>query len=339
MADTRVSKRPLSRRRIIKIAGTIATGVALSGVLRTRAAFAAYPDRPIKIVVANTPGGPSDIVGRIIAAALEQSTGTTFFVENRGGAGGNIGMGYAAHAAPDGYTILLVTDAFSVNVSLYNALPYDPTKDFVAISELATSPITFAVRSDLQVKTLKEFVALARANPENYNIATPPIGTTSWMTAQVLKIGEKLRKMECIVYKGGGDAVRALLEGTVQACSGSLPPAYPHIKAGALRCLAVTGAKRWPDLPNVPTMTEAGHDDIPFANDTALMAPAKMPPELVKWLEQETLKVLAAPDTQEKLYKAGFQARPEGADAAWAHFHGNIAVFKSILEQVGIKKI
>ena len=120
-----------SRRSFIKGAGVLAAGVAAPSILRVRSAYAAYPDRPVKIIVANTPGGPSDIVGRITAGALQQSTGKTFIIENIGGAGGNIGFGNAAHAAPDGYTILLATNAWSVNVSLYNKIPYDPLKDFV----------------------------------------------------------------------------------------------------------------------------------------------------------------------------------------------------------------
>ncbi len=176
-----------SRRRIIKGAGALAAGLAAPAFLRVRSAYAAYPDRPVKIVVANTPGGPSDIIGRIVTAALQQSTGKTFIVENRGGAGGNIGMGYAAKAAPDGYTILLTTNAFSVNVSLFNQLPYKPLNDFVRVCELATSPNTFVVKSELPAKTIKDFVALARANPDKFNCATPPIGTTSQMQLEFFK--------------------------------------------------------------------------------------------------------------------------------------------------------
>jgi len=325
-----------SRRSIIK--GALAAGVAAPAFLRVRSAYAAYPDRPVKIVVANTPGGPSDIVGRITAAALQQSTGKTFIIENIGGAGGNIGFGNAAHATPDGYTILLATNALSVNVSLYAKTPYEP-KDFVGVSELATSPNTFVVRSDLSAKTMQEFVALARANPDKFNCATPPIGTTPQIQLEVLKIREKLPKLENVVYKGGGDAIQALLSGTAQLSSGSLPPAQPHIKAGTMRCLAVTGETRWPDLPDVPTMVEAGYKDFVFATDTVLLAPAKTPPEIVKWLETETLKVLGTPDMKEKLYKAGFQVRPKGADAAWARVTKEIDLFKSIIDQAGIQKL
>jgi tripartite-type tricarboxylate transporter receptor subunit TctC len=332
-------QRWLSRRSLIKGAGALAAGVAAPTFLRIRSAYAAYPERPVKIVVANTPGGPSDIVGRILTGALQQSTGKTFVIENRGGAGGNIGMEYAARAEPNGYTILLATNAYSVNYGLYTQLPFDPYKDFVGVSELATSPNTFVVRSELPAKTVKDFVALARAEPTKYNCATPPIGTTAQIQLEVLKLRENLPKLEDVVFKGGGDAFAALLSSTVQLSSGSLPPAQPHIKAGSCRCLAVTGDARWPDLPDVPTMEEAGYKDFVFATDTVLLAPAKTPPDIVAWLERETLKVLGTPEMKDKLYQTGFQVRPKGAKEAWARVTREIELYKNIIEQAGIKKM
>jgi len=293
----------------------------------------------VKVVVANTPGGPSDIVARITTAALEQSTGKTFIVENRGGAGGNIGMGYAAKSDPDGYTLLLATNAYSINATLYNKTPYDAHKDFVGVSELATSPNTFVVKSELPAKTMKEFVALAKADPEKFNCATPPIGTTPQIQLEVLKIRENLPKLSDVVFKGGGDAIAALLAGTVQLSSGSLPPASPHIKAGTMRCLAVTGETRWPEMPNVPTMVEAGYKDFVFATDTVLLAPAKTPPEAVAWLEKETLKVLGTDAMKERLFKQGFQVRPKGGKDAWARVTKEIDMFKDIIDKAGIKKM
>ena len=327
----------LSRRRVLR--GALAVGVAAPAILRAHSALAAYPDRPVRIVVANTPGGPSDIVGRMVAGALQQSTGKNFFIENIGGAGGNIGMGNAARSEPDGYTILLATNAYSVNPALYSKLPYDPAKDFVGVCELATSPNTFVVQSSLPAKTIKEFVALAKANPDKFNVATPPIGTTPQIQTTVLKIREQMPKLENVVYKGGGDALQALLSGTAQLSSGSLPPAHPHIKAGTLRCLAITGETRWPDLPDVPTMQEEGYKDFVFATDTVLLAPTKTPQEAIKWIEAETLKILSTQEMKEKLFKAGFQVRPKGADAAWARVSKELGMFKEILDQAGIPKL
>src|SRR5260221_590702 len=177
----------MTRRRF-----AAATAMAFGALARTRPAQAAYPDRPIKNVVANTPGGPSDIIARIMAAGMQEAMGATVFVENRGGAGGNIGMGSVARADPDGYTILLSTSAYTVNPSLYHTLPYDPFKDFTAICELAVSPHVFAVKPELGVTSMKEFVALAKANPEKFNVSVPPIGTTPQLQAEVLKLRERL---------------------------------------------------------------------------------------------------------------------------------------------------
>ncbi|HKN10082.1 MAG TPA: tripartite tricarboxylate transporter substrate-binding protein, partial [Pseudomonadota bacterium] len=184
-----------SRRCFVKCAALLAAGIAAPGVLRIGAAHAAFPDRPVKIVVANSPGGPSDIVARLLAAALQQAAGGSFVVENRGGGGGNIGMGSVARADPDGYTLLITTSVYAVNPGLYNSLPYDPFKDFVAIVELATTPNVFAVKPQLGVKTMRELVTLAKANPDTFNVSTPPIGTTPYLAVELLKLREGLAGM------------------------------------------------------------------------------------------------------------------------------------------------
>jgi tripartite-type tricarboxylate transporter receptor subunit TctC len=334
-----IERAPPTRRRILATTGAVAASLAAPTVAGMRAARAEYPDRPVKVVVANTPGGPSDIVGRIVTAALDQSTGKTFIIENRGGAGGNIGMEYVARSNPDGYTILLATNAFSVNYGLYNQLPYNPYKDFVAVSELASSPNTFVVRSESPAKTIKDLVALARANPEKYNCATPPIGTTPQLLLEMFKIRAELPKLADVVFKGGGDAIQALLTGTVELSVGSLGAALPHVKAGTFRCLTICGESRWPELPDVPTMEEAGYKGFGFGTDMVLLAPAKMPPAEVRWLESATLKVLATPEMKDKLFQAGFLVRAKGADAAWARVIQEIATFKQIIDQAGITKL
>jgi tripartite-type tricarboxylate transporter receptor subunit TctC len=335
---TRTRFETFSRRRVLKGAGAVAAGLAAPAILNVRSAMAAYPDRAVKIIVANTPGGPSDLTARMLTAALQQTTGKTFFVENIGGAGGNIGMGNAANSPPDGYTFLLATNAYSVNASLYNKIPYDPAKDFVGVSELATSPNTFVVQSSFPAKTIKEFIALAQKD-EKLNASCPPIGTAPQLQLEVFKLEAKLPKLEAVVFKGGGDALQALLSGTTQLSSGSLPPAAPHIKSGTLRCLAVTGDTRWPELPNVPTMVEEGFKDFVFATDMVLLAPAKTPPEAVKWVETEVLKVLNTTEMKDKMLQAGFQVRPKGADAAWQRVMKEVDMFKGIIDKAGIKKL
>src|SRR5262245_55829661 len=323
-----------SRRRIIK--GLIAAGVAGPAVLRAHSALAAWPERPVRIVVANTPGGPSDIIARIMAASLSEAVGGSFFVENRGGAGGNIGMGLVARAEPDGYTFLLSTSAYSVNPGLYEKLPYDPFKDFAAVAELAISPHVFAVKSDLPAKTMKEFVALAKASPEKFNVSTPPIGTTPQLQVEVLKLREGLQGMATVVFAGGGDALKAVIAGTVQLSSGTLAPAHPQIKAGTLKGLAVTGTSRWHDLPSVPTMEEAGYKDFVFDTYTALMAPAKTPPEFVSKLESVALDVLSKPDMRQKLTESGFEVMAKTGKEHMARVTKEVAMFRQIIEQAKI---
>jgi tripartite-type tricarboxylate transporter receptor subunit TctC len=332
-------KRAPTRRRIIKAASALAAGIAAPALLRIGSAFAAYPDHPIKIVVANTPGGPSDIIARIMAAAMQGPLGASVIVENKGGAGGNIGMGYAARSEPDGYTVLLSTSAYSVNPGLYNTLPYDPFKDFVPVCELAVSPHVFAVKPDLGVNTMKEFVALAKKNPDKFNVSTPPIGTTPMLQAEVLKQREGLQKMATVVFAGGGDALKALLSGTVQLSSGVLAPAHPQIKAGTIKGLAVTGATRWHDLPEIPTMLEAGYPDFVFETYTAIMAPAKVPPEIVSRLEKVALDVLNQPDMRAKLTNAGFEVTAKTGKEHMARIAKEVPMFRDIIEKAGIKKL
>ena len=336
MKETRNVVGSLSRRRLIKAA---LAGLAAPAALRMGTALAAYPDRPVRIVVTNTPGGPSDIIARIMAAAMQEAMGASVIVENKGGGGGNIGMGYVARADADGYTILLSTSAYAVNPGLYNTPPYDPFKDFVAVCELAVSPHVFAVMPDLRAGTMKEFVALAKADPDKFNVSTPPIGTTPQLQAEVLKLREGLQKMATIPFPGGGDALKALLSGTVQLSSGVLAPAHPHIKSGAIKGLAVTGRTRWHDLPDIPTMLEAGYPDFVFDTYTALMAPAKTPPEIVSRLEKVALDILSKPDMRQRLTQAGFEVTAKDGKAHMERLAKEVPMFSEIIAQAGIKKL
>jgi len=339
MSRSDIQSARLSRRRMLKAAGALAAGVAAPAVFRIAPAWAAYPDRPIKIVVANTPGGPSDIIARFMATAMGDPVGGSVIVENRGGAGGNIGMSYVARAEPDGYTILLTTSAFAANPGLYNSLPYDPFKDFAGICELAVSPNVFAVKPELGVNSMKEFVALAKKDPSKFNVSTPPIGTTPQLEAEVLKAREGLQGMATVVFAGGGDALKALLSGTVQLSSGVLAPAHPQIKAGAIKALAVTGSKRWHDLPDIPTMEEAGFKDFVFETYCALLAPVKTPPEIVAKLEKVALDVLAKPDMKEKLTKAGFEITAKTGKQHMERVAKEVPMYKKIVEDAGIKRL
>jgi tripartite-type tricarboxylate transporter receptor subunit TctC len=328
-----------SRRRVIGTAAALTASLFAPAVLRSPPALAAYPDRPVRIIVANSPGGPSDIVARIIAASLQQATGGSFVVENKGGAGGNIGMGTAARADADGYTLLISTSAYVVNPGLYNSLPYDPFKDFVAIAELVTTPNVFTVKPALGVKTMQELLALAKAKPDHFNVSTPPIGTTPYLAVELLKVREGLSQMPILVFAGGGEALQALLTNTVQLSVGTLAPAHPHLKAGTISALATTGATRWHDLPDVPTMAEAGFKDFLLETYVALLAPAMTPPEIVSQLEKDTLAILNRSDIRDKLVQSGFAVEAKPGKAHMQRVAHEVPMFRDLIARAGIKKL
>jgi len=328
-----------SRRHVVNGAAALLAGFASPAMLSIRPALAAYPDRPVKLVVPNSPGGISDIVARLLSVSLQQVMGASFTIENKGGAGGNIGMGIAARSDPDGYTLLITTSAFAVNPGLYNNLPFDPFKDFVAIAELTTSPNVFAVKPELGVKTMKELVAFARASPDKFNISTPPVSTTPYLGAELFKVRESLPKVATLAYTGGGEALKALLAGTVQLSLGALGTAHPHIASGAVIGLATTGASRWHDLPNMPTMAEAGFKDFVMENYVGLMAPAKTPPEIVARLEKETLAILNTPDVRTKLVQSGFKVEAKAGKDHSTRIAREVPMYRDIVTQAGIKKL
>ena len=333
------SKGQTTRRRVLKGTAAVAAGLAAPTFLPISSAFAAYPDRPIKIVVANTPGGPSDITARMMAAEMQQVIGNSVYIENKGGAGGNIGFSYAARSEPDGYTILLTTTAFVINPSLYHSAGYDPIKDFVPICEPCVSPNVFTVKADLPAKTMKEFVALVKKAPDKFNASVPPIGTTPQLQAEVLKLREDIQGMASVVFNGGGDAIKAVLANTVQLSSGSLAPALPHIKAGTIRALAQAGASRFVALPDVPTMVEQGYNDFVFDTYCAMMAPSRVPHEIVAQIEKVCLGILAKPDFRKKLGDAGFDVTAKDAKGHAARMAQEIPKFKKIIEDAKIAKL
>jgi tripartite-type tricarboxylate transporter receptor subunit TctC len=197
----------------------------------------------------------------------------------------------------------------------------------------------FAIKPDLGPKTMKEFVALAKSNPSKFNVSTPPIGTTPQLQAEVLKQREGLQDMATVVFAGGGDALKAVIAGTVQLSSGVLAPAHPHIKAGAIRGLAVTGTSRWHDLPEIPTMIEAGYKDFVFDTYTALLAPAKTPPEIVQALAKPALEILSRPEMRAKLTQSGFDVTARDGKGHMDRVAKEVPMFRDIITQAGIKKL
>ena len=299
-------------------------------------ARADYPERPITLIVPFAPGGANDIVGRIIGDALGEALGQPVVIDNRGGAGGNIGMGVAARAKPDGYTVLLAPSSFVVNPSLYKSMSYDPVKDFAPVADLTYFVVALMVRFDSDIDSVATLVARAKEKPGTFSYSTPGAGTLPHLVGELIKLRSHI-DMVHVPFRGAGPAAQALLSGTVTASIASLSVAMPQIQGGKLRGLAVTGRERWPDLPVVPTLQEAG---IPNATTEAwqgLLVPAGTPPGIVARLAKEVLAILKRPELRAKLRAAGFAVTGQGPEALRARIAEEIPQWRAVIEKAGLK--
>ena len=276
-------------------------------MLGTGTAFAQnYPNKPVRVVVGFAAGGPSDVIGRIVAQKLSESLGQQFYVENVGGAGGNTAAGQVARATPDGYTIHIVSTGFMVNPSLYAKVPYDPVKDFEPVTLVAASPNVVVVHPSVPVKTLPELVQLIRDNPGKYSFAGPGIGSTPHLGGELFKLNFKLDLVH-VPFAGAGPAIQSTLGGHTPIAFTALPPAMAAVKDGKLRMLGIAAAERVDALPDVPTFAQQGLNDQEADTLTGLVAPAGTPKEIVNLLQREVAKAVAAPDVKEKLGTLGFR--------------------------------
>jgi tripartite-type tricarboxylate transporter receptor subunit TctC len=299
---------------------------------------AGYPDRPVKIIVPFAAGGPSDITARLMSVKLADALGQSFVVENRPGAGSNLGTVAVARSAPDGTTLLITSSAFVVNPSLYKLPPYDAFKDFAPVAELDTSPNVFIAAPASGITSIKEMVARARAKPYELSYAHAGLGTTPHLASELLKIVEDIR-MTAVPYQGGGPAVQAVLGGTVPLGCASLPGAHPGIKSGALRALAVTSLERWYDMPDVPTMIELGYADFVVDTFHCLLAPAGTPVSIVERLAKASVDSLKEPAFHEKLRTLGFETTANGPDGLRRRIESDVRRYRDIITKAGIDRV
>jgi tripartite-type tricarboxylate transporter receptor subunit TctC len=264
-----------------------------------------YPDHAVKIIAPFTAGGPTDLIARILADKLSTSLKQSFYVENRPGAGGNIGMSLVARSAADGYTILVASSSYVVNPSLYAQNPYDPFKDFAPVSRAAASPNILLVHPSLAAKTVKELITLLQANPGKYAIANPGLGTTPQLAAELFKLNFKLDQPS-VPYAGGAPAIQATVAGQTQVAFANASPAVPQILGGTLRGLAITALKRSDALPDVPTMVESGLEGQESETMQGVFVPAGTPQDIVGLLNAEIVKAMQLPDVKAKCAQLGF---------------------------------
>jgi len=295
-----------------------------------------YPTKPIFLIVPFPPGGVADIIARPIAERLTKSLGQPMVVESRGGATGTIGASYVARANPDGYTLLLgTTNEIAMSPTLYQSLPYDPTRAFAPITSVAVFPNVLVVGTDAPIKTLADLVALARAKPNTLNFASSGVGSTNHLTAEIFQRQADVSLVH-VPYRGGGPALTDVSGGHVTAMFATLPSAVSLIKSGKLRALVVTGLHRSDVLPDVPTGKEAGLPELVVTTWNGVLAPAATPPEVVARLHQALAAAVADPALRESFGALGAETELISPQEFRERIRSDFERWSSVIKQAGI---
>ena len=301
-------------------------------------AWAVYPDSSLTMQIAFAPGGASDISGRLLAIALGKQMGQQIIVENRPGGGGAIAANYVKNSKPaNGYTLLFTSSVYVVTPSLVKPSPYDPLKDFIPVCEVGAAPNVIVVRADSKIKTVADLIKLAKSNPNLISYGSPGTGTTPHLAGEVIKSREGIG-MTHIPYKGAGPAMIDLMGGRTQILVGSLASVMAEIQSGQVRAIVQTGAQRWPDLPNVPTTTEAGIKDAVSVTFQAVFVDAGTSPEIVTQLSNECTAVLKQPEMVEKMKKVGLEVTAYDSEGLKARVVRELPLWKEVIEKAGIKE-
>jgi tripartite-type tricarboxylate transporter receptor subunit TctC len=309
--------------------------LALPGLVPIAAHAQSWPARPLRLVVPFGPGGPTDVVARILANGLSNSLGQPVVIENRGGAGGNIGVALAARAPADGYTLLVTSAGFVINASLFRNPGYDAVRDFVALTELGASPDVFLARADSPIRSLEQLVERARATPAGMHFTNPGTGSTPHLAGERLAILKGFSFLQ-VAHSSAALAVQALLAGTTEIGATALASSHAQIRAGTLRALALTGPERWFDLPEVPTMLELGYPGFVTETFHGLFVPTGTPPAITERLSREAVAVMAQPETRARMQAAGFVVRPDGPAALAARVEREVAMWRALIQRAGI---
>ncbi len=283
--------------------------VCIGMLLAANAIAQGYPSRPVRIVIPLSSGGTTDVPGRIIAQRLSETLGQQFFVENRPGAGGTIGTDFVAKSKPDGYTLLLMATPHVITANLYKNLPYNTLADFVPVIRIASGPYVLTVHPSLGVNSVRELIALAKANPGKIDYVSSGNGSLQHLTGAQFAYMAGI-ELTHVPYKGSAPAQQDLLAGMVKLGFPGTPIVIPHVKAGRLKALAVTTAQRSAQMPDVPTVAEAGVPGFESLSWVGLIAPVGTPPEIVAKLHDEIAKLLRLPDVQQLLAASGMEATP-----------------------------
>ena len=312
--------------------------LALTAILpAAHAQTGKWPDKPVRLVAPFVPGGPTDIVARVVAQKLSQNLGQNVVVDNRGGASGAIGCEIVARSAPDGYTLMIGSSGnLAVAAALFARLPYDPAKDFQPITQTTAGPQIVVVNPSLAAKSLQDLIAMARANPGGLNYASGGAGTTTQLGPELFKSMAGVNIVH-VPYKGTGQALTDVLSGQVQMMMSSLLPAMPHVKTGKLRGLAVTSLKRSAALPDVPTVAESGVPGFETTSWHGMVVPARTPKAIVNRLHAEMVKMLNQPEVKALFLNQGMETVGNSPDEFSAYIRHETEKWTKVIKAIGLK--
>ncbi len=310
-------------------------GVALALAFSTASAQG-YPNKPVRLIVPFAPGGFTDVVARILGQKLSMAMGQQFVIENKAGAGSTIGTDFVAKAAPDGYTLVMISTTHVISPWIYKAMPYDPIKSFTVVSKLVDSPYVLLVNPKVQANNVKELVALAKAAPETIHYASSGNGSSQHLMGGLF-VSMTGAPLKHVPYRGSSGAATDLVAGVVETSFAGVPNALSQVPQGRLKAFAVTTAKRIPQLPDVPTMQEAGVPGYEASVWLALLAPAGTPKDIVNKLNSEIAKLMATPDTKKALYDAGVEPTPSSPEAMADYMVKEMDRWGKVVKDIGIK--
>jgi tripartite-type tricarboxylate transporter receptor subunit TctC len=326
------------RRAFATLSALLATAVIIAASTSRDAQAQTYPAQPVRVIVPAAPGGPSDVIGRILAQKLSQTFNQQFIVENIPTGAGNVGVGMVAKAPPDGYTILTPTSAVIVNPNLYAKLPYDTLRDFAPVTLVAASPHVLTVNPEVAAKNVQELIALVRANPGKFSYASPGTGTTGQLAGELFRLSLGLDIVH-VPFNGGAPAIMSTLGGHTQIAFSALPSAASSIKEGKLRALAVTSGKRAPEFPDLPTLAEAGVPNQESEFIQCVLVPAGTPREIIDKLAREIARIVALPDIRERIAALGFIPVASTPDEFAAQLKADVSKWAKVIRDANIKQI
>ena len=323
--------KPMNRRHVLQ---TLGSGLALGTLPAWSQEF---PSRPVKVIIPFPPGGPTDVLGRIVAQKLSERLGQSFVIDNKPGASGMIGADMVAKSQADGYTLLVNASLHVINPSLYEKTRYDAIADFTPLSNLADVPLVLVVNAQTPAQTVKELIAWVKSSKTPVNFASSGNATAPHLAGEAFKVATGIENMQHVPYKGSAPALTDLLSGQVQMMFDSLPSSQPFIKSGALKAIAVTTQKRSSALPNVPTISESGIPGFNFSTWYGMWAPKSMPQPIVQKLSNEIAQITRLPEVRERFLALGAEPVGNSAEEFAAFTKSELNKWARVVKQSGAR--